>query len=144
MICFELSNSQSLTVASRREVEGMRDMKQSVLVSISDPDCEGILNKKVFRDVIEVQFHDLDEPLKQYRICTTKDAQRIAEFVLKYRDVPIICQCEAGISRSSGCAAAIMKFLTGDDMPIFTSPIFIPNTLVYRLVLRELIKMNEK
>ena len=46
----------------------------------------------------------------------------------------IIVQCEAGCSRSSGVCAAIMKYLTGDDMSIFRNPKYSPNMNCYRMV----------
>lgn len=55
--------------------------------------------------------------------------QCVAEWVDKV-DL-IICHCSAGISRSAGCCAAIMKALTGDDSDIFNNPMYHPNMTVY-------------
>ena len=48
----------------------------------------------------------------------------------------VICQCDAGISRSSGMAAAIAKAFNGEDNWLFEH--YIPNRTVYRKVLEKL------
>ena len=59
-------------------------------------------------------------------------AEAVWKFVDKYKDEVdlIVVNCELGISRSSGMAAAIGKILNGDDMDFFRY--FIPNMHVYR------------
>ena len=47
----------------------------------------------------------------------------------------IIVHCEAGVSRSAGAVAALSKLLNGDDSYFFKH--FLPNTLVYKLILKE-------
>ena len=65
------------------------------------------------------------------------DADNICGFVNRIKDKVerIIVHCEAGVSRSAGVGAAIMKFLNGDDMPIFNNGRFRPNMTCYRIVL---------
>lgn len=74
-----------------------------------------------------------------YDIISDKDAENIVNFVNKYKDKidTIIVHCKAGISRSSGVCAAIMKYLTDDDDPIFSNPRFHPNMRCYRTVLNK-------
>lgn len=62
-------------------------------------------------------------------------ARAIREFVEKHADkIDILyCQCEAGISRSAGIAAAVSKHMTGNDEFFYKN--YHPNTLVYRLLL---------
>ena len=71
---------------------------------------------------------------------TKEQAKQIATFVKKhYGNVEqIIVHCEAGISRSAGVAAAILKYFTNDDSQIFDSYKYRPNTLCYRNVLEAL------
>jgi len=47
----------------------------------------------------------------------------------------LICQCDAGKSRSAGTAAAFGKILNGDDTFIFDNPQYIPNRKIYRTIL---------
>lgn len=49
----------------------------------------------------------------------------------------IFVHCDAGISRSAGVAAATMKYLNGDDWPIWNSYMYSPNTRCYRLMMNE-------
>jgi predicted protein tyrosine phosphatase len=67
-----------------------------------------------------------------------EDASKIRQFVEANKDRKIIVHCDAGISRSAGIAAALMKFYNGDDSMIFDSPRYRPNMLCYRLMLNEL------
>ena len=64
-----------------------------------------------------------------------RHAQKIREFVEAVEEhiEVLYCQCEAGISRSAGIAAAISKHMTGDDEFFFKN--YHPNTLAYRRVL---------
>lgn len=50
----------------------------------------------------------------------------------------LICQCDYGISRSAGVAAAVKQFLTGDGNKIFEDKCYEPNKLVYRKVFEAL------
>ena len=133
-----------LCVANRQFVEGLSDLDDTVLVSFVNPGSDSITTKNEFKDVVETRCHDTDSQAFSYEVCTAEDAQKIAKFVVQYKDVQcIICQCEAGISRSSGCAAAIMKFLTGSDKSIFDRSQFSPNKLIYRLVLQALTEIQK-
>ncbi len=64
-------------------------------------------------------------------------AKKITEFINKYKDDVdrMIFHCDAGVSRSAGCAAATMKYLFGSDEPIFNNRKYCPNLRCYRLVL---------
>ena len=54
----------------------------------------------------------------------------------KHNDVPVvICQCEAGISRSAGVASALLKLYGMDEKEIFTKGLYMPNLLVYKKLL---------
>ena len=83
----------------------------------------------------KLHFDDVESGISN--CITDKDAERIVSFVNRNKDKTdfLIVHCEAGVSRSSGVAAAIMKFLYYDDMPIFNNPLFCPNMTCYRKVL---------
>ena len=78
-------------------------------------------------------------------VISEEDAKNIVSFVKKwYNKVDtIIVHCNAGISRSSGVCAAIMKGMTGDDSQIFDNPKYVPNTTCYKVVLEEFMKEKE-
>ena len=71
-------------------------------------------------------------------------AKKIVKFVKKYlNDVElIVCQCEAGISRSAGIAAGLAKCIDGDDDYFFKR--YLPNSLVYSMIRKEWLYGDEK
>ena len=76
--------------------------------------------------VLRLSFHDTETTSIGI---TEAQAEEIVAFVNAYHQevIRIVCNCEAGLSRSAGVAAALAKWLTGDDTPFFTH--FIPNRL---------------
>lgn len=70
-------------------------------------------------------------------------AKAIKKFVELHKDGNFIVQCDAGVSRSAGVAAALMKFYNGDDTPIFDNKKYCPNMLCYRTMLNELMEGKE-
>ena len=122
--------------------------KPSVIVSISDmwdnpPSLPKTTTNKI-KDILTLQFEDTE--LVSEDGITDDDAKQIAMFVDKYfgNIDMIVVHCEAGVSRSAGCAAAIMKFYRNDDSPIFDNGHYVPNMLVYRKVLNALFKWKEE
>ena len=77
-----------------------------------------------------------------YKLISKDDATKIVNFVLAWKDKvdKIIVHCNAGISRSSGVCAAIMKALTGSDKEIFNSHRYLPNATCYKMVLEEFVE----
>ncbi|MBR2788848.1 MAG: dual specificity protein phosphatase family protein [Erysipelotrichaceae bacterium] len=67
-----------------------------------------------------------------------EDFRRVARFVFCCRKagMNIVCQCEAGISRSAGTAAAIKEFFDQDGLSIFTDYRYIPNQVFYKNLYR--------
>ena len=142
-------------VLSRREIKNFRTDKKHIVISVMDPgDSEGpaaIPDSRKRLGVLALAFHDMDVRamglIKESKSWETRDfvffsgetARRIAEFVRKAmagnRLKLIVCQCEAGISRSAGIAAALAKCIDGDDRYFFKH--FIPNSLVYSLIIKE-------
>lgn len=76
------------------------------------------------------------------KLFNKQDAEIIYDFVSRWEDKvdTIIVHCSAGISRSSGCCAAIIKALEGDDSGIFGCKFFHPNMTVYNVLLKEFAK----
>ena len=96
-----------------------------------------------FDDVDKKQYDEMTEAgYGSVVLMNEQDAARIVAFVKKYKDSVdgIIVHCDAGVSRSAGVMAAIMKWLTGDDSKIFSDLRFHPNMWCYRLVLNEFMK----
>lgn len=67
-----------------------------------------------------------------------EEAVQIETFVERHKDKMIIVHCDAGVSRSAGIAAALLKHYNGDDSEIFDNPRYVPNMLCYRTMLNVL------
>ena len=122
---------------------------ESAIISISDPYTE--YDSEPFADsdnnvvaILRVSFSDADTPgrdvygreVEDDDLITDKDAATIVDFVERYKNNKIIVHCDAGISRSSGVAAAILKHYTGNDDAVFDSRYFHPNMRCYFKVLK--------
>ena len=153
-------------VFSRREMQRyawQEHNETSIVISINSS-CELFLEipynskngiKKLlslsFDDITDDTYSDMVEECPEYVtehsavLMSKQDAARIVAFVKKYKDSVdgIIVHCDAGVSRSAGIMAAIMKWLTGDDSKIFNDLRFHPNMWCYRLVLNEFMKEEE-
>lgn len=114
------------------------------IISISTPNDKPAdidTNNHSIVDILQLSFVDADDDQKDMYpegwIYTNEQAQQVVDFVLKNKD-KIEClwvHCDAGVSRSAGVAAAILKALTGDDSKIFDCKQFAPNMTVYRKTL---------
>lgn len=86
--------------------------------------------------VFQVALHDIDlEVLPKYHLTYEtyfQEADDLAEFIFtaKKAGKDIICQCEYGESRSSGCAAAIHEYFYKDGIKIFADYRYYPNQMV--------------
>lgn len=137
-------------VLSRNEIQRFQTFHKHIVISVSDPNSEEVpMPSDVDRlGTLRLSFHDWDAEQMLKFATTYKDvleemvffsadmAKEILSFVEKYRDKVdlIVCQCEAGISRSAGIAAALSKIINGDDSVFFKR--YIPNSLVYSQILR--------
>lgn len=113
-----------------------------IVISITDvgSDLANIPATKYCQAVFRTQFHDTDLPdtyCDGVPLLPINDiqARKVWDFFKANKDSVNLCivHCEAGISRSAGCAAALAKALGQDDQPIFKT--WRPNSLVYRKVL---------
>ena len=96
------------------------------------------------KDIIFLNFNDTDCKDLVSGCIKDEDALNIKEFIQRYEEDEsidlIIVHCEAGVSRSAGVAAAIMKYLWNDDSAIFDNKRYHPNMLCYRTVLNKLME----
>lgn len=145
-------------VFSRREMQryAWREHNETSVVISINSSSEFFLKiphnpKNGIKKLLSLSFDDVDK--KQYDdmivdgygsvvLMSEQDAARIVSFVKKYKDSVdgIIVHCDAGVSRSAGVMAAIVKWLTGDDSKIFSDLRFHPNMWCYQLVLNEFMK----
>jgi len=134
-------------VMAEREMKNYKVEEPHILISISSPGAnkpEIAFNIRCLK-TLYLEFHDLDglhlpSPATNYKLFTAEQARHILEMVrtYQYKVNVIICQCEAGISRSAGVAGALSKLLNSDDKEIFKK--YLPNMLVYRTIIEEAIR----
>ena len=89
------------------------------------------------KDFITLAFDDVTTYCQGYYPITEQQARKIAKFVMRYKDSveQIVIHCDAGISRSAGVAAAIAKYLNGNDDDFFVRSPYTPNMTCYHKVL---------
>lgn len=134
--------SKKFLVFSRREVPAEEMIKDDhIVISITEPTSQfpNYGENKARKGLLQVKFIDVDKLVpghKKSDIITIQKAQEIIDFINKYKYINLIlCQCDAGISRSSAVAAALSRIMNNDDSYIFENPRFRPNMLVYRTIL---------
>lgn len=129
-----------ITVLSRYEIEAIYDkiIEPCIIISIYCPaGTPARIEKTEFvKDILFLAFDDVEE---EDRICGCKpmskeDGILVRDFVEKFKNKvnEIIVHCDAGVSRSAGVAAAIGKYLNGDDMFIFGRLRYSPNLTCYQ------------
>lgn len=149
-----------LTVMSRQEAIRychIPHSNKSVIISISDPyeqyTSEPFTsNSNGVCSILRLSFCDADETgrdvynreVGETDLISDNDAKNIAEFAARHADKDIIVHCDAGISRSAGVGAAIMKWAAGNDDRIFDSGRYMPNMRCYRKTLEALMIISQE
>ncbi len=130
------------------------DKQNLVLISIGEPGREDtILTSeyiKDFKDVLQLEFWDIEEDFGDYKIITDEQAKEIQDFIVKNIDNKFIINCQAGKSRSAAVGLAIeqLKFFgVGEEAKYnyktsFNSEIsahsrYCPNLTVFDKIVKE-------
>ena len=114
---------------------------KTAIISITDTNKSDVIFEKNdfnrIRAILKLKFDDVERDSKDLHCITKDDAEKIVNFINKNKNKvdKIIVHCEAGVSRSAGVGAAIMKALNGDDWDVFKNPLKCPNMKCYRTVL---------
>lgn len=127
-------------VLARHQIEKQIITEKHIVISIRDRDKDraSMPKSKARLSVLDLAFDDVDCQVTEYVVLFNKShAKQILKFFNEYKDKVdlIVCQCEAGISRSAGTAAALSK-LRGQGDDIYFKR-YIPNRHVYRTILEE-------
>jgi len=124
--------------AEKHIVVGFRTPKSRYQEIEYSPNCVGH---------IELWVHDIERTkpvgwessssMRDIVLFSRDDAKKILDLVDKHKNEIelIVCQCDAGISRSSGAAAALSFILNGDDSLIMNNTRLWPNRLIYNTLL---------
>jgi len=144
-----------IIVLSRRQVENLEAYQQLVpephlLISIGPGEARVAKHPNLIGQ-LNLWFEDIDSPevakRNNLQMMTLEDAELVLSFIEMRGSLAeaIVCQCEAGISRSAGVASALALILNGHDS-YFTSPNggTIPNRFVYSQILKVFSRMSQK
>lgn len=114
-------------IISREEMrcainQDVLDKENLVLISIGEPGEQykyTVLDEEEvsgFKDVLQIEFWDLEEDIGKYKIITDDEAKTIQKFILnnlqENPETKFIIHCAAGVSRSAAIGMAIeqLKF----------------------------------
>ena len=100
-----------LRVLSRRNAEQYVDAEPYAIISFRDPgsECPNFQTDSNRLGTLLFELADLDRPSPSAPTFTSEDACRVHDFVEKMRPKVnrFVIHCEAGVSRSRGCALAL-------------------------------------
>ena len=149
-----------ITICSRLQIEkliweGFPD--KTAVISFYDPETSRFIAedyrpvdyKEKTDRLFRIPLYDIDlSVLPEYGLTYETyfpEADALAEFIhsAKTDGYDIICQCEYGESRSSGCAAAILEYFYKNGISVFADYRYYPNQVVYHKVLEALEKFYE-
>lgn len=128
---------------SRERVSQYKPDQKAVLISITCPtDKWPFVVEDRYEKILRLKFDDVSNPTNFFVEMDDSQAARVAalaNWAQKQKDdIQIVVNCDAGISRSSGTAAAIAKYFLKDDMFYFNNGAYSPNMLVYTKILQKL------
>lgn len=123
-----ISTNTIEAIISRNEIKELirtdkLDKEKLVLITIGEPDNKStskltLEETRGFKDILMVEFWDIEEDFNQYKIITDEQGKIIQDFILKNIDDKFIINCQAGKSRSAAVGKAIecLKFFgIGDE-----------------------------
>jgi len=132
---------KNIVVMSRSEARRFsfnKNIPPCIIVSI---DTDGVHNKFDRNQSIKaIKYFTFDDVETGNGAITHGIANDIAAFVRSWIDRvdTVVVHCDAGVSRSAGVGAAIMKWANNDDSPIFDNGKFCPNMRCFRFMLNAL------
>lgn len=151
----------NVTVCSRKAVEQLFQTGfpgHTAVISFYDPetsyhrgkDYQPVDYSGKAERLFQVPIHDIDlSVLPEFGLTYDTyfpEADELAEFIYSAKSdgLNILCQCEYGESRSSGCAAAILEHFYKTGITIFADYRYYPNQVIYHKVLESLEKYRKE
>ena len=154
-----ISTNTIEAIISRNEMrcaihQNIIDKENLVLISIGEPGREDtILTSeyiKYFKDVLQLEFWDIEEDFGDYKIITDEQAKTLQDFIIKNKENRFIINCQAGKSRSAAVGKAIeqLKFFgigeeakynykTSFNSEISAHSRYCPNLTVFDKIVKE-------
>ena len=134
-----LSKSELFKLLEKKELTS-----KTAVVSFADEE-DDFLELPSNVDHLKIVFYDIrpSSTVPEHYDKLLPEAPEIARFVSnKIKEgKDIICQCDYGISRSAGLAAAILERYAHKGLDVFSDYKYTPNQFVYNKVLKELKKL---
>ena len=145
--------NMKVEIYSRKAIQELLDTnfpRNTAVISFYDP--PGKFRNKDYKPVdykgraerlFQVAIHDIDlTVLPDFGLSYETyfpEVDRLGEFIYRAKNdgLDIICQCEYGESRSSGCAAAILEYFFKTGISVFADYRYYPNQVVYHKGLAE-------
>ena len=137
-----------IEILSRERIEEMIRSgglsEGDAVISFCDTDKVPVDLSRTKTDHFVVKADDLyyDEIYKRYgdKYSYFTEADAVAEFIIRAVSAGkrIVCQCEFGMSRSAGCAAAIYEFFMGAGIKIFTDRHLSPSVVIFNQLYKAL------
>ena len=135
-----LSKSELFNLIEKKELSS-----NTAIVSFADEE-DDFLDFPIKNDVLKVVFYDVrpSSSVKEHYDKLLPEAKDIAIFVnQKIKEgKDIICQCDYGISRSAGLAAAILEHYAHRGIDVFADYRYTPNQFVYNKVYQALKRLK--
>lgn len=150
-----------IKVENRLSITRFKTDIPHIIISITeDKDFPEVYSNDSCKGILRLTFHDLESELEpefmdKYKVVLFNEdlARKILNFVFENLNniKAIICQCDAGISRSAGTAKALDKILNNNATTEyqfnlisskFDSYPYMPNQLVFRTIIREYVKIK--
>lgn len=129
----------NIEIMSRYEIIQLSKLnklpKDCIVISINDTGHTTELTDKNIKDILVLEFDDIDSDYDKLKAMTYDDGVKIKEFINKYKDsvVNIIIHCTAGVSRSAGVACGVALYLNGTDDYIWSSKKYLPQKRCYEI-----------
>jgi predicted protein tyrosine phosphatase len=130
-----------LSRTKAKHLSALQHIDSCVIISINDFDeyPNRFFENPQIKAVLHFTFDDIEDGDYAINETQAEEMARFVKFYCEKVDV-IVVHCHAGISRSAGIGAAIMKWYFNDDMPVFKDPSFTPNMRCYRMMLNALME----
>lgn len=123
----------SVIALSRVEAQAFRSSEPYVIISLTDTTAEHppIERTQALKDHLLLQFDDIypaqgfeADGTRRYFEMTQRDAESIAAFVRRWwgEVATVVVHCHAGLSRSTGVAAAIRSYHEQDERDLYEAP----------------------
>lgn len=122
------------------------------IIRVLEPNVsnESLQHTDQFKEVLELQFHDLEESPylpSNTRLFNKQDAELLVSFFERNRNIDsIIVHCHAGVSRSPAIALGLSWYLRNQQLEqaVMDSGKYVPNPLVMRILAETIGVYDEK